>query len=108
MPEWFAVFDTPIGSGSISWNERGVSGVQLPEPNAARVRARLARHLPHGREAQPPHDIQRAIELINALLCGESVAAPLATGQGLSATVDAYSRTVAALSWSNPPNAAAA
>ncbi|MFO1298686.1 MAG: hypothetical protein U1F25_20880, partial [Rubrivivax sp.] len=36
----FALFDTAIGRCGIAWNERGISGVQLPASNAAVTRAR--------------------------------------------------------------------
>jgi methylated-DNA-[protein]-cysteine S-methyltransferase len=71
MSESFTLFETPIGTGGIAWNERGVSGVQLPEPDAARVRARLRRRFPHAIESPPSPDIQRALEAMTALLRGE-------------------------------------
>jgi methylated-DNA-[protein]-cysteine S-methyltransferase len=67
------VFDTPIGYGGIAWDDRGVVGLQLPEPDAARVRARLRRHHPSSREAAPPPEVEHAIEGIRALLGGRSV-----------------------------------
>src|SRR6267378_504323 len=72
MADGFAVFQTPIGSGGISWNEHGVSGVQMPEPDAARVRTRLGQRFPHACELRPPPHIQQAIDEIITLLRGES------------------------------------
>ena len=73
MSDGFAVFETPIGSGGISWNEHGVAGLHMPEPDAARVRARLARRFPQTSESPPPRPIQQIIDEISALLRGESV-----------------------------------
>src|ERR1700704_5358593 len=68
----FAVFETPIGSAGISWTERGVSGIQMPEPDAASIRTRLQRRFSQARESLPPAHIQQAIDEITALLHGES------------------------------------
>jgi methylated-DNA-[protein]-cysteine S-methyltransferase len=68
----FTLFDTAIGCCGIAWSERGVLGVQLPESDAAKTRARLLRRSPDLREASPPPDVQRAIDGIVALLRGEA------------------------------------
>ncbi len=73
MPFSFRVFDTPIGSGGIAWDERGVVGLQLPEPDGARVRARLRRRFPGSLESVPPPDVAHAIAGIRALLDGARV-----------------------------------
>jgi methylated-DNA-[protein]-cysteine S-methyltransferase len=73
MSASFALFNTPIGTGGIVWNERGVCGVQLPEPDAVRVRARLRRRFAGATDASPPPPIRKAIELMTALLHGEPV-----------------------------------
>ena len=73
MPISFCVFDTPIGHGGIAWDARGVVGLQLPEPDAARVRARLRRHHPASVQTTPPPEVARAIADIRALLGGASV-----------------------------------
>ena len=67
----YALFDTAIGRCGLAWGARGVVGVQLPEKNAAATRTRLMRHCPAADEAEPPKQIARAIEDIQALLCGE-------------------------------------
>ena len=72
MSESFTLFETPIGIGGIAWNERGVSGVQLPEPDAARVRARLRRRFPQAIESPASAEIQQAVEAMAALLRGEA------------------------------------
>jgi methylated-DNA-[protein]-cysteine S-methyltransferase len=71
MPDSFTLFETPLGTGAIAWNERGVSGVQLPEPDVARVRARLRRRFPGALESAPAPAIRQAIDGITALLRGE-------------------------------------
>ena len=71
MSDSFTLFETPIGTGGIAWNERGVSGLQLPEPDAARLRAGLRRRFAGAAESPPPPEIRRAIDLITALLRGE-------------------------------------
>jgi len=67
----FALFDTTIGRCGIAWGARGISGVQLPEASEAKTRARLMQRYARAREAAPPADVQRAIEVIAALLDGE-------------------------------------
>ena len=67
----YALFDTAIGRCGLAWGARGVVGVQLPEKNAAATRTRLMRHCPAADEAEPPKQIARAIEEIQALLGGE-------------------------------------
>jgi methylated-DNA-[protein]-cysteine S-methyltransferase len=67
----FTIFDTAIGPCGIAWGGRGVIGVQLPEADAAKTRARLLRRSLDLHESLPPPDVQRAIEGIVALLRGE-------------------------------------
>jgi methylated-DNA-[protein]-cysteine S-methyltransferase len=67
------VFDTPIGHAAIAWDANGVVGLQLPESDAARVRARLRRRYPVGAEAAPPPDVSHAVDAIRALLGGAAV-----------------------------------
>ena len=71
MNAGYALFDTAIGRCSIAWNEHGVSGVQLPEPDDRRTRERLLRRRAPLPEAAPPPDVRRAIDAIAALLRGE-------------------------------------
>src|SRR6266851_7022964 len=72
MHRSFCIFDTAIGVGGIVWGDRGVSGVQLPEPDAARVGGRLRRRFPDALEAPPTAEIQAAIEGMCELLQGQS------------------------------------
>jgi methylated-DNA-[protein]-cysteine S-methyltransferase len=73
MPVLYCVFDTAIGSGGIAWGDRGVVGIQLPEPDRARVRERLRRRYPASLECAPSSEIEQAIERIRALLNGSPV-----------------------------------
>jgi methylated-DNA-[protein]-cysteine S-methyltransferase len=73
MESSFALFDTAIGSCAIAWGERGIHGVQLPEKDTTRTRARMRRRFPRAREAAPPTDVQRVIDGIVALIRGEAV-----------------------------------
>ena len=68
----FALFETAIGICAIVWSARGVVGVQLPEANAEKTRARVLRCFPDAQEATSPPDIQPAIDGIVALLRGEA------------------------------------
>lgn len=68
----FALFDTAIGTCAVAWGERGLAGLQLPEPSAQAARARLARRFPEARESEPPPEVQKAIAAIVALLAGEA------------------------------------
>lgn len=67
----FALFDTAIGVCGIVWSARGVSGVQLPEKDAAATRAGVGRRYPDAREVPPPPAVQAAIDGIVALLAGD-------------------------------------
>ena len=66
-----ALFDTSIGRCGIAWNQRGITGVQLPERDEPATRARLLRRSPGAQEAAPPEQIRQAIDTIVALLGGE-------------------------------------
>jgi methylated-DNA-[protein]-cysteine S-methyltransferase len=70
MPTSYCVFDTRIGTGGIAWGDRGVLGLQLPEADAAQVRARLRRRFRGGLESPPPPEIDEAIDQVRALLSG--------------------------------------
>jgi methylated-DNA-[protein]-cysteine S-methyltransferase len=71
MAYGFTLFDTAIGRCAVTWNGHRVAGVQLPETDERRTRARLLRRCPLAREASPPPDVQRAIDGMVALLRGE-------------------------------------
>lgn len=67
----FALFETAIGTCGIVWIARGVAGVQLPEANEAATRARVRRRFAGAQEAEPPPNVQCAMNGIVALLRGE-------------------------------------
>jgi O-6-methylguanine DNA methyltransferase len=70
MTVLFTLFDTAIGRCAIAWRARGVVGVQLPEANEPKTRARVLQRFPRAREAAPPSEVFRAQDAIVALLRG--------------------------------------
>jgi methylated-DNA-[protein]-cysteine S-methyltransferase len=67
-------FDTAIGCLGITWSDRGVVGVQLPESTEGATRARMKLRFPEATEARPPAAYEAAIDGIVALLAGEEAA----------------------------------
>ena len=67
----FALFDSALGVCGIAWGPQGLTGVQLPEADAAATRLRMRARFVQAPECTPPPDVQRAIESIAALLRGE-------------------------------------
>ena len=67
----YCLFDTAIGACAIAWGERGLKGVQLPEADAERTRARVARRFPDAALAAPTAEVREAIAAITALTAGE-------------------------------------
>src|SRR5580698_3933286 len=53
----YCLFDTAIGGCAIAWGEHGLKGVQLPEADADRTRARVARRYPDAVEAEPTDEV---------------------------------------------------
>jgi methylated-DNA-[protein]-cysteine S-methyltransferase len=68
----FTLFDTAIGHCGIAWSERGVVGLQLPEAGEPETRARMLHRFPAAAENATSPEVQRAIDGIVALLCGEA------------------------------------
>jgi methylated-DNA-[protein]-cysteine S-methyltransferase len=68
---FYTLFETSIGLCGLAWNGRGIVGFQLPEDDASKVGARIARRFPGILEAPPPPDIQGIIADVTALLQGE-------------------------------------
>jgi methylated-DNA-[protein]-cysteine S-methyltransferase len=66
----YALFPTPLGCCGIAWNERALTGVQLPETDEAATRRRMARRFPDLKEDVPPPFVLGAISAITALLEG--------------------------------------
>jgi methylated-DNA-[protein]-cysteine S-methyltransferase len=69
----FAVFETAIGECAVAWNERGVSGVHLPERDDAALRRRVARAHPDAVESTPTETVRGVIDDMTAVLRGEPV-----------------------------------
>jgi methylated-DNA-[protein]-cysteine S-methyltransferase len=67
----FTIFATAIGECALAWNRIGVTGVWLPETTAGKLRARIAKRLGDGHEAEAEGDIAEAVAAIRALLRGE-------------------------------------
>jgi methylated-DNA-[protein]-cysteine S-methyltransferase len=67
----FAFFDTAIGRCAITWGERGILGVQLPEADDNRTRDRLLKKNPNARDMPPPPEVRRACDAMTALLDGK-------------------------------------
>jgi len=102
MPDQnYALFETAIGTCGIVWSARGVAGVQLPEKDAAATRARLTRRHPLAREAAPPADVQRAIEMVVRLLAGERC--DLNNVAVDDSAISAFNRRVYAIARAVPP-----
>jgi methylated-DNA-[protein]-cysteine S-methyltransferase len=70
--EGYCLFDTAIGAVAVAWGERGLKGVQLPEADPERTRARMARRYPDAAEAEPPTEVRQAVAAITALVAGET------------------------------------
>lgn len=68
-----ALFDTAIGRCGVAWGDGGLRGVQLPEADDARTRARLVQKAAGARETAMPEDVLRACAAMTALLDGEAV-----------------------------------
>ena len=73
MMTGFALFDTAIGRCGVAWGERGLLGVQLPEADDTRTRARLLQKAPGAREMTLPDDIRRACDAMAELLDGKAI-----------------------------------
>ena len=67
----FTLFSTPIGSCAISWADRGIVGVQLPQASEADLRVRLHRIHPEALQSCPPDNISLLITQIVELLNGD-------------------------------------
>jgi len=67
----YTLFNTAIGRCGVAWTARGVAGVQLPEADDERTRARMRVRFAQSREALPPDAVRHAIDSIVTLLRGE-------------------------------------
>ena len=50
MAYGFALFETSIGACGVVWGAKGLLGLQLPETDEAKTRARVLRRWPQARE----------------------------------------------------------
>lgn len=72
MSQGYALFDTPIGRCGAAWNARGISGVQLPQPDEFQTRMLLVqRSRDDIDETSPPGEVTSAIAAMTALLSGD-------------------------------------
>lgn len=71
MTKGYALFDTAIGRCGVAWGDHGLIAVQLPQPNEAQTRARLAQRCGDLAECEPPPQVASAIAAMSALLAGE-------------------------------------
>ena len=63
------LFDTAIGRCGIAWSERGIAGLQLPEP-AGVARGALLSRFPEAVETAPPPSVAAVIDAARSLLDG--------------------------------------
>lgn len=71
MDAGWCLFDTALGPCGIAWRADGaIVASQLPEGDAGRTRARMARRLPDQPEAEPPVVVQVVIARMQAALEG--------------------------------------
>jgi methylated-DNA-[protein]-cysteine S-methyltransferase len=69
----FTLFDTPIGTCSLVWQEAAIVGLRLPEASPAATRARITRRWAGAEEKAPPPAMQAVIERVLKLLAGDKV-----------------------------------
>ena len=98
----FTLFDTVLGRCGVAWGERGVTGVQLPQPDEAQTRTRLLQRaggeLP---EVLPPPPVARAIAGMTTLLARGS--ADLTAVELDMSRVEEFNRGVYAIAREIPP-----
>jgi methylated-DNA-[protein]-cysteine S-methyltransferase len=67
----YAIFDTAIGFAGIAWNDAGLVGCHLPEPDAQTARRGFLRRFPDASEAEIPTILAPTVAGIQALMRGE-------------------------------------
>jgi methylated-DNA-[protein]-cysteine S-methyltransferase len=95
------VFETAIGLCGLAWNDRGLTGVQLPEGEPEATRTRLQRRFPGAVETAPPLETLDAARRIRQLLAGE--AADLGPIELDLEATPAFERRVYAVARAIPP-----
>lgn len=66
-----ALFDTAIGRCGVVWGDRGIHAVQLPMGSEKMTRSRIGQRYGEIDEAQPPAEVQSAIDDMTELLAGK-------------------------------------
>lgn len=66
----FCLFETAIGPCAVAWGDDVLTGVQLPEASAQRLRSRMQGRFPGAAETAPPEFARAAIVRVQALLEG--------------------------------------
>lgn len=66
----YLIFETALGWAGLAWGERGLVGVNLPEPTQEAARHGLLRRFAGAVEAEPTAPIARAVAGIRDLLAG--------------------------------------
>jgi methylated-DNA-[protein]-cysteine S-methyltransferase len=69
----FTLFDTPIGTCSLVWQDDKIVGLRLPEASPAATRARITRRWAGAEERTPPPAMQAMIDRVLKLLAGDKV-----------------------------------
>ncbi|MGI5862936.1 MAG: methylated-DNA--[protein]-cysteine S-methyltransferase [Myxococcales bacterium] len=67
----YTLFDTPLGTCAIAWSERGIAGLQLPEPTPDETSARLFERTGEATRAEAPRWVAEAIRLLTRHLEGK-------------------------------------
>lgn len=70
MDAGYCVFETAIGACGIAWRDGVIAGVQLPEGDQTRTRARMQRRFPAAAEAPPPPEVATVVERLRRSLEG--------------------------------------
>jgi len=65
-----ALFATPLGSCGIAWGDGGIVGLQLPEQDDDRTRARLIERFPGSPELPLPAEVKLVTTRVRRLLAG--------------------------------------
>jgi methylated-DNA-[protein]-cysteine S-methyltransferase len=99
----FALFDSPLGACAVTWSADDIVGLQLPESDEAKARARIAHRYPGATEEAPSAEISEIIEQVGDLLRGKPVDL---TGINLDMrAVPDFDRRVYAIARTIPPGA---
>jgi methylated-DNA-[protein]-cysteine S-methyltransferase len=69
-PTGYALFETAIGPIALAWSERGLTGLQLPERDAAETERRLRKRTGFPEKVTPPPAAQAIIDAIQRYAAG--------------------------------------